>query len=120
MILLFSPINLPGIYAVCAGDIKSLITVFNLLVNADDIILKSTFNNDRYWPPSFYGILKSFALFRYKSNNYECGHVVAGSTQAFHRSSGPTQVNRGQLRSNEVNDLCRLFRILCLLLSKVI
>ena len=33
-------------------------------------------------------------------------------------SSGPTQVNRGQLRSNEVNDLCRLFRVL--LLSKVI
>ena len=28
------------------------------------------------------------------------------STHAFHRSSGPTQVNRGQLRSNEVNDLC--------------
>ena len=29
-----------------------------------------------------------------------------------------TEVNRGQLRSNEVNDLCRLFRVL--LLSKVI
>ena len=29
-----------------------------------------------------------------------------------------TEVNRGQLMSNEVNDLCRLFRIL--LLSKVI
>ena len=40
------------------------------------------------------------------------------STRAFHRSSGPTQVNRGQLRSNEVNDLCRLFRVI--LPSKVI
>ena len=37
------------------------------------------------------------------------GHVVSSSTRAFHRSSGPTQVNRGQLRSNEVNDFCRLF-----------
>ena len=43
---------------------------------------------------------------------YECGHVVPSSTHAFHRSSGPTQVNRGQLRSNEVNDLCRLFWVL--------
>ena len=40
---------------------------------------------------------------------YECGHVVRSSTHAFHRSSGPTQVNRGQLRSNEANDLCRFF-----------
>ena len=45
-------------------------------------------------------------------------HVVPCSTHAFHRSSGPTQVNWGQLRSNEVNDLCRLFRVL--LPSKVI
>ena len=42
----------------------------------------------------------------------ECGHVVPSSTHAFQRSSGPTQVNRGQLRSNEVNELCRLFRVL--------
>ena len=39
---------------------------------------------------------------------YECGRVVPSSTHAFHRSSGPVQVNRGQLRSNEVNGLCRL------------
>ena len=30
-------------------------------------------------------------------------NVVPSSTHAFHRSSGPTKVNRGQLRSNEVN-----------------
>ena len=49
---------------------------------------------------------------------YECGHVVPSITHTFHRSFSPTQVNRGQLRSNEVNDLCRLFRVL--LPSKVI
>ena len=46
------------------------------------------------------------------------GHVVPSSTHAFHRSYGPTRVNRGQLRSNEVNELCLLFRVV--LLSKVI
>ena len=59
-----------------------------------------------------------FLLVIWILHEYYLGHVVPSSTQAFHRSSGPTQVNRGQLRSNEVNDLCRLFRIL--LLSKVI
>ena len=49
---------------------------------------------------------------------YECGHLVPSSTHAFDRSSGPTQVNRGQMRSNVANELCRLFRVL--LPSKVI
>ena len=40
--------------------------------------------------------------------NVDNGHVVSSSIRAFHMSSGPTQVNRGQLRSNEVNYLCRL------------
>ena len=46
IILLLSPINLPGMYAVWAGDIKLHITAFSLLAMADDIILKSTFSND--------------------------------------------------------------------------
>ena len=40
---------------------------------------------------------------------------VSSSTHAFHRSSSPTQVNRGQLRSIEANCLCRLFEFYCLL-----
>ena len=38
-------------------------------------------------------------------SGYECGHVVPSTTHGFHRSSDLTTVNRGQLRSNEANDL---------------